>query len=230
MDAPEIWSSIPRIELPATPPPVSAVCDVLGGDARLLDPGLRPVITNTSLMGQAVTTQLAPGDNLGVHIALGLAQPGDVLIVACSDEPSGAAGGIIAASAKSRGLAGLVTDGWVRDIANLREIGLPVWSRSVSPCGAQKRRVRGVNVPVRIGGVEVSPGDVIVADDDGIVSVPRAVALDVIRRAHEHEARGEELLSTVWASRESTLTLLGIEARFPELGVIVHEGTWERDR
>lgn len=222
-----IWSEIPRLDLRGTAaPPSAAVCDAMRPDAPVISGGLRPVTARTTMMGPALTALLAPGHNLGVHVALSIARPGDVLIVACEGAATGVLGGLLAAFAVRSGLQGLVTDGWVRDVAELRDLDLALWAAAISPAGTGKEDLRGVNVPVMIGGVMVRPGDLIVGDDDGVVAIPRASAVQVVEQAHEVVARGARLAHDIETSGESTMSLLTLDERVAAAGVRREPGPW----
>ncbi len=145
------------------------------------------------MAGPAITASLEPGDNLSMHVALHLAQPGDVIVLtAPAPGSTGLWGDLATTSAMARGVAGVVADGAVRDAVTIRERGFPVWSAALSPRGANKSAFGTALVTVSCGGVQVSPGDVIVADDDGVVVVPLA-RVDEVRAAAAAEAREAEL-------------------------------------
>lgn len=145
------------------------------GRTGYLGPGIRPIQDGTRIGGTAVTVICWPGDNLMIHAAVEQCRHGDILVVTttspCSD---GSFGELLATSLAARGVRGLVTTGGVRDTAELRAMGFGVWTASVSAQGTVKQTPGAVNVPVVIGGEIVRPGDAIVADDDGVVRVPRA--------------------------------------------------------
>jgi 4-hydroxy-4-methyl-2-oxoglutarate aldolase len=144
--------------------------------------------------GPAITASLEPGDNLSMHVALRLARPGDVIVLAAATpESTGLWGELATTSAMARGVAAVVADGAVRDTATIRALGFPVWSAGTSPRGAAKAAFGSAVAPVRCGGVVVAPGDVVVADDDGVAVVPRG-EVDAIRAAaREREAREAQL-------------------------------------
>lgn len=163
------------------------------GKTGLMAPCIRPLFAGSTLAGPAVTALVHPGDNLMLHAAVAVAQPGDVLVVATSSlTTDGMFGELLATSARARGVVGLVIDAGVRDIAALRSAGFPVWSRSISAQGTAKARAGSVNIPVVCAGARVCPGDAIVADDDGVVCVAQEQVPAVLERARrrvEHEAQ-----------------------------------------
>lgn len=156
----------------------------------LLAPRLRPVADSWAIAGPAVTSLNHPGDNLMVHAALSVCQPGDVLVVATTVPSNlGLIGDLIAEQAKVRGLAGIVIDSGVRDVASLRRLGLPIWSAAITAAGSVKATPGWVNVPVVCGDQAINPGDIIVADDDGVVAVPARFAAEVLEAARQRTAK-----------------------------------------
>lgn len=180
------------------------------GRAGDLDPRIRPIQTGVTLAGRAVTAACHPGDNLAVHRALLAAGPGDVLVVAAGGHVAGYWGEILAVAARHRGVAGLVIDGGCRDTAALRRMGFPVWSAGVSVHGTVKRTAQSVNEPVVAGGVLVSPGDYVLADDDGVVAVP-AGRIDAVLDAAEARRGKEEAAFARLRAGATTFEVLGIE-------------------
>lgn len=189
------------------------------GRVGYVGPHLRPIQHDTKIAGSAVTVLSHPGDNMLIHAAVEMCGAGDILVVT-NTAPSthGMFGDLLATSLMARGVRGLVIDAGVRDTADLREMGFPVWAQHVSCQGTVKNTPGSVNVPVILGGVTVQPGDVICADDDGVVVVERADAAWALEQSDARLAK-EAVMRDRLAAGELGVDIYGLRQRLIDLGV-----------
>jgi 4-hydroxy-4-methyl-2-oxoglutarate aldolase len=185
----------------------------------LMRPYMRPIYPTAKAAGTAVTISCQSGDNLMIHAAIEFCQKGDILVVTTtSDSTDGMFGELLAESARAHGVVGLIIDAGVRDIRDLTEMDFPVWSKAIHAQGTVKATAGSVNVPVVCAGAAVRPGDVIVADADGVVVVKRETASEVARLASERFAKEQKTRERLKAG-ELGVDFYGLRAKLAELGV-----------
>jgi 4-hydroxy-4-methyl-2-oxoglutarate aldolase len=233
MTRPVVYTSIPTCE--------SALLDEAGrygiadlhealgtvvGRLQLMRPEMRSIVPGLKAVGQAVTALAYPGDNLMMHQALSLAKAGQVLVVTNGGGSNGALWGDMAATyARKKGLAGVVMDGPVRDVDSLTAMKFPVWATSVSPSHSEKAGPGAVNIPVVVSGVLVNPGDVIVADGDGVLAIPLAYLAVAVEGARKR-ASGEKATRDRLAKGDPLFAPEALKAALERVGAVVHEGAW----
>jgi 4-hydroxy-4-methyl-2-oxoglutarate aldolase len=189
------------------------------GRMGLMRPYLRPIYPAARVAGSAITVSCRPGDNLMIHAAIEVCKPGDVLVVVTTSESTdGMFGELLATSCRAYGIAGLVIDAGVRDVADLTAMDFPVWSKAISAQGTVKATPGSVNIDVVCAGAIVHPGDVVVGDHDGVVVVNRELAAEVAKLAAARIEK-EEISRTRLKSGELGLDFYGLRAKLGELGV-----------
>jgi 4-hydroxy-4-methyl-2-oxoglutarate aldolase len=206
---------------------VSDLHEALGGAqalAQTMSHRMRPLLAGVRIAGPAITACCPPGDNLMMHRSLYLSQPGDVLVVQCPE--SGAQWGDMAAFyAKHKGLEGVVVDGFIRDTDDLVQLQSPTWSTKIGPSTPAKQGHGTVNAPIVCDGVRVEPGDLVVADGDGVIVLPKAVAAGVVERALQRKEREDAVRERILAG-EHPWHLHGCDKFYDQLGIQEIDAAW----
>ncbi len=196
------------------------------GRMALMSSRMRPLLQGRRISGAAVTSYNFPGDNLMIHVALNVAERGQILVLANGGGTQGALWGDVACTfAAQKGVAGVVADGPVRDIDALREMDFPVWATSISPSHPEKRGPGSVNVPIVVDGVLVEPGDVIVADGDGVLAIPQAHLARTLEGARQRAEREIAIRKRIKAG-ESLFQILNMQAAVEGAGIRQVDATW----
>ena len=196
------------------------------GRMALMSSRMRPLLAGRRISGAAVTSYNFPGDNLMIHVALNVAERGQILVLANGGGTQGALWGDVACTfAAQKGIAGVVADGPVRDVDALREMDFPVWATSISPSHPEKRGPGSVNVPIVVDGVLVEPGDVIVADGDGVLAIPQAHLARTIEGARQRAEREVAIRKRIKAG-ESLFEILNMQAAVEGAGIRQVDSTW----
>jgi 4-hydroxy-4-methyl-2-oxoglutarate aldolase len=189
------------------------------GRSGLMRPYMRPVYAAAQLAASAVTVMCQPGDNLMIHAAIEVCQPGDVLVVVTASESTdGMFGELLATSCQAHGIAGLVIDAGVRDVADITRMNFPVWAKAISAQGTVKASAGSVNVEIVCAGALVRPGDIIVGDQDGVVVVKRESAVAIAKLGAARLAKEEKSRERLRAG-ELGLDFYGLRAKLAELGI-----------
>lgn len=200
--------------------PSTIVSDVTGNIGLTMDSGIRPAYDGVQMAGTAITVKAAPGDNLIIHKALTMADPGDVLVIDCNGyTDTGHVGELMCNSCQANGLAGLVIDGAYRDSKEIAEMEFPVYGRGVNPQGPLKQDPGSINVTISCGGVSVDPGDIVIGDDDGLAIIPGNGAETVLELSYE-KLNAEDTTREEVLEGEYLFELKGYDELFENLNVV----------
>lgn len=176
-----------------------------------MDSGIKPLDSKSKMIGRAMTVRCYPGDNLAMHQGIYAAEPGDVLVFACGGyDQAGHFGDVMATACQVRGISGVVLDGSCRDAEDIKEMGFPMFVRALNPTGTVKESLGDINVPVRVGGVEVHPGDIIFGDCDGVVVVRKEDEDEVFAKAEAKFQKEIKIVEELRAGK-TTLELFGFD-------------------
>lgn len=221
----DIPRSAPDVLAPFLELGVADVVDALDPGA-LMDLSIRPISPGAQMIGPAVTVLNACGDTLMLHYAVDLCQKGDVLVLVSEGEsPSAVWGKMVTVVAQARGVAGVVVDGHARDTTYIRETRFPVWARSISPRGSTRKGPGSVNVPVVCGGTLVNPGDLVMADDDGIIVIPPERLRAALAAGQKRVAREQEIMDQL-EEGVSPYRLLGMDEAFKATRMVENPGSY----
>ena len=198
--------------------PSSVVSDVMNR-MNGMHADIKPIIEGANVAGSAVTVQCIVGDNLIVHKAIYVAEPGDIIVVDVrGHKDTSVWGNIMTKACMLRGIEAVVIDGSIRDVLENKEDGYPIFCRGVAPAGSHKHCAGNINAPIQCGGVHVNPGDIIVGDDDGVVVVPRNRAEEVLKKAEEKVKTEKRWLNGIRQGK-STLEVIGLDKKLDKLDI-----------